>query len=66
MYIAAYDYKPCEEGDLELVTVCFYLFEDANVLVDYIYMYIYILVRYKTNKFSSFIVILLIFPVTCQ
>lgn len=22
IYIAAYDYKPCEEGDIELVTVC--------------------------------------------
>lgn len=24
MYIAAYDYKPCEEGDLELITGCEY------------------------------------------
>lgn len=22
IYVAAYDYKPCEEGDLELITVC--------------------------------------------
>lgn len=23
IYVAAYDYKPCEEGDLELITVSF-------------------------------------------